>query len=43
MSPVKGGKVIPSNPLTITDMKEGQRVQVHHHNVNGKMHAPKFE
>jgi len=40
---VKGGKVIRSNPLTITDMKEGQRVQVHYHNVNGKMDAPKFE
>jgi hypothetical protein len=35
----QGGKVIPSKPLTITDIREGQRVQVNYHNVNGKMHA----
>jgi hypothetical protein len=35
----QGGKVIPSKPLTITDIKEGQRVQVKYRNVNGKMHA----
>jgi hypothetical protein len=39
VSPVEGGKVIPSKPLMITDIKEGQRVQVKYHNVNGKMHA----
>jgi len=38
-SPVKGGKVIPSQPLIITDIKEDQRVEVKYHNVNGKMHA----
>jgi hypothetical protein len=38
-SPVKGGKTIPSKALTITDIKEGQRVQVNYHDVNGKMHA----
>jgi hypothetical protein len=35
----QGGKVIPSTRLMITDIKEGQRVQVKYHNVNGKMHA----
>jgi len=39
VSPVQGGKVIPSKALMITDIKEGQRVQVKYHNVNGKMHA----
>jgi hypothetical protein len=39
VSPVKGGKVIPSKPLRIIDMKEGQHVQVNYRNVNGKMHA----
>jgi hypothetical protein len=34
----QGGKVI-SKRLTITDIKEGQRVRVTYHNVNGKMHA----
>src|SRR5262249_45176734 len=38
-SPVKGGKVIHSKPLTVTDIKEGQRVQVNYHDVNGKMYA----
>jgi hypothetical protein len=38
-SPVRGGKVMPSKPLIVTDIKEGQRVQVNYHNVNGKMHA----
>jgi hypothetical protein len=35
----QGGKVIPSKSVMITDIKEGQRVQVKYHNVNGKMHA----
>jgi hypothetical protein len=35
----QGGKVLPSTRLTIADIKEGQRVQVKYHNVNGKMHA----
>ena len=39
VSPLEGGKVIPSKALMITDIKEGQRVQVKYHNVNGKMHA----
>ena len=39
VSPVEGGKVLPSTRLMITDIKEGQRVQVKYHNVNGKMHA----
>ena len=39
VSPVHGGEVIPSKPLMITEIKEGQRVQVNYHNVNGKMHA----
>ena len=39
VSPVEGGKVIPSKPLMITEIKEGQRVQVNYHKVNGKMHA----
>jgi hypothetical protein len=38
-SPVQGGKVMPSKPLMITEIKEGQRVQVNYRNVNGKMHA----
>jgi hypothetical protein len=38
-SPVRGGKVMPSKPLMITELKEGQRVQVSYRNVNGKMHA----
>ena len=38
-SPVKGGKVLPSKALTVTDIKEGQRVQVSYHDVKGKMHA----
>jgi hypothetical protein len=38
-SPVEGGKVIPAKSATITDIKEGQRVQVKYHTVNGKMHA----
>jgi hypothetical protein len=38
-SPIKGGKVIPSKALVVTDIKEGQRVQVTYHNANGKMHA----
>jgi hypothetical protein len=39
VSPVEGGKVMPSKRLMITDVKGGQRVQVNYHNVNGKMHA----
>ena len=39
VSPVQGGEVIPSKPLMITEKKEGQRVQVNYHKVNGKMHA----
>ena len=39
VSPVHGGEVIPSKPLMITEIKEGQRVQVNYHKVNGKMHA----
>jgi hypothetical protein len=39
VSPVEGGNVMPSKRLMITDIKEGQRVQVNYHNVNGKMHA----
>jgi hypothetical protein len=35
----QGGTVIPNTRLMITDIKEGQRVQVKYHNVNGKMHA----
>jgi hypothetical protein len=35
----QGGKVIPSKRPMITDINEGQRVQVKYHNVNGKMHA----
>ena len=38
-SPPEGGKVIPAKSAAITDIKEGQRVQVKYHNVNGKMHA----
>jgi hypothetical protein len=39
VSPVPGGKVIPSKSLTIADIKEGQRVQVKYRTVNGKLHA----
>ncbi len=39
VSPVEGGKVIPARTLMITDIKEGQRVQVSYHTVDGKMHA----
>jgi hypothetical protein len=39
VSPVEGGKVMPGKRVMITDIKEGQRVQVSYHNVNGKMHA----
>jgi hypothetical protein len=38
-SPIEGGKVMPGKTVAITDIKEGQRVQVSYHNVNGKMHA----
>jgi len=38
-SPVDGGKVIPSTKSTVTDLKEGQRVQVTYHEVEGVMHA----
>jgi hypothetical protein len=39
VSPVEGGKVMPGQPLMITEIEEGQRVQVTYHNVKGKMHA----
>ena len=39
VSPVDGGKVIPARTPMITDIKEGQRVQVSYHTVAGKMHA----
>ena len=39
VSPVEGGTVIPSKKHMVTDIKEGQRVQVTYHGVNGKMHA----
>jgi hypothetical protein len=39
VSPIEGGKVIPAKTLMITDIKEGQRVQVSYHTVAGKMHA----
>jgi hypothetical protein len=39
VSPVQGGKVMPSKPVMITEIKEGQRVRVTYHTVNGKMHA----
>jgi hypothetical protein len=39
----QGGKVIPTTPHLITDIKEGQRVQVKYHNVNGKMHATQVQ
>ena len=35
VSPIEGGKVIPAR----TQIKEGQRVQVSYHTVDGKMHA----
>jgi Cu/Ag efflux protein CusF len=38
-SPIEGGKVIPSKAVAITDIREGQRVQVTYHTVDGKMHA----
>ena len=38
-SPLEGGTVIPAKPAMITDMKEGQRVEVKYHKVNGTMHA----
>jgi hypothetical protein len=38
-SPIQGGKVIPSKRPAITDIKEGQRVRVTYHTVDGKMHA----
>ena len=38
-SPIEGGKGIPGKTVPITDIKEGQRVQVSYHTVNGKMHA----
>jgi hypothetical protein len=38
-SPVEGGKVIPGKKAGISDLKEGQRVQVTYHDVDGKMHA----
>jgi len=38
-SPPEGGKVIPSKKSVVTDLKEGQRVQVTYHDVDGKMHA----
>jgi hypothetical protein len=39
VSPIEGGKVIPPKMLMISDIKEGQRVQVSYHTVDGKMHA----
>ena len=39
VSPVEGGKVMPGKRAMITDIKEGQRVRVTYHTVNGKMHA----
>jgi len=38
-SPIEGGKVTPGKAVAITDIKEGQRVQVIYHTVSGKMHA----
>lgn len=38
-SPVEGGKVIPSGKRVVTDLKEGQRVQVTYHDVDGKLRA----
>ena len=38
-SPIEGGQVIPTKSVAITDIEEGQRVQVKYHNLNGKMHA----
>jgi hypothetical protein len=38
-SPIEGGKVTPGKAVAITDIKEGQRVQVSYHTVDGKMHA----
>jgi hypothetical protein len=43
VSPVEGGKVIPGKALKITDVKEGLRVQVRYHTVNGKMHATQVQ
>jgi len=39
VSPVEGGKVIPAKTPMITELKEGQRVQVSYHTVAGRMHA----
>jgi hypothetical protein len=38
-SPIEGGKVIQPKTATIADVKEGQRVKVTYHTVDGKMHA----
>src|SRR5262245_22394806 len=38
-SPIKGGKVIPSKSLKVTDIQEGAHVQVDYQDVKGKMHA----
>jgi hypothetical protein len=38
-SPVEGGKVIPPKAGMISDIKEGQRVQVTYHEADGKRHA----
>ena len=35
----QGGTVIPSKSHLVTEIKEGQRVQVKYKNVSGKMHA----
>ena len=42
-SPVEGGKVIPTKAGAITEIKEGQRVKVTYHTVNGKMHATQVQ
>lgn len=39
VSPIEGGKVIASKTGAITDIKEGQRVQVKYREVEGKLHA----
>ena len=38
-SPIEGGKVTPGKAVAITDIMEGQRVQVNYHTVNGNMQA----
>lgn len=38
-SPIEGGKVIAATKMSISDVKEGQRVQVSYRTVDGKMHA----